>query len=474
MISQLALLPADDRSRAGRDRLELLSALIAAPGFDPLYRPDLIEMPPDHPVYGWRCQVPECRCVARGPGLCTGHARQWRAIGRDEVKRADFIAGSAPIPKPGGRGAGSCRICPEQPASNKGARLCSRHCHRWRRHRAAAPEVDFERWVTAQSPFPGHGTCQVTVCPCLATSAAGLCLGHQIRYRKDGKPGNVRLTSHWPAGPGGKGVPASAAVDDKGAFLRWRSAAEPIYQDGIVNLTGLQPLVKAEIQWGMHAHAQLRSPPRWDCSALQHLAIVCRAGRVTSLFDLAEGRPGQAGGLPGHNDSRVRMIVFGIVESLWCVYYSPDDSREAGFIETGHFGRRFPDSRSHYDLTAVSQRWLRDMLWDHLAGLLRSPRCPRSRGPFDSYRRAAAELSAFLEADAPEGGHDPALLREDHAQRFVADQRHRERHRLPFGGSPGRTGSRPWSPKAPAGPCSTHCTPLPTGRWSPERLKPLA
>jgi hypothetical protein len=45
-------------------------------------------------------------------------------------------------------------------------------------------------------------------------------------------------------------------------------------------------------------------------------------------------------------------------------------------------------------------------------------------------RRAAAELSAFLEADAPQGGHDPSLLREEHAQRFVADQRHRSRHGL--------------------------------------------
>ena len=32
MTRQLALLTGDDRSRIGRDRLELLSALIAAPG----------------------------------------------------------------------------------------------------------------------------------------------------------------------------------------------------------------------------------------------------------------------------------------------------------------------------------------------------------------------------------------------------------------------------------------------------------
>ncbi|MGH3182635.1 MAG: tyrosine-type recombinase/integrase, partial [Streptosporangiaceae bacterium] len=40
-------------------------------------------------------------------------------------------------------------------------------------------------------------------------------------------------------------------------------------------------------------------------------------------------------------------------------------------------------------------------------------------------------LSAFLEAEAPGGGHDPSLLREEHMTRFVADQRHRERNALP-------------------------------------------
>jgi integrase len=430
----LNLLPAGERSRVGRDRLELLSALIAAPGSDPLYRPDLISIPPDHPVYGWRCQVPGCECMALGTGLCTAHERRWRTTAKGKVKRADFIAGAAPIEKrSSGLGAGSCRICPGRPASGKGARLCVRHRFRWRKHRAAAPGADFEQWVAAQEPIPGYGTCQVTACPFLAASPAGLCPGHQVSYRIDGKPGNVRLPGRWVATYDAKGLPVPVLADDEVAFRRWCSAAVPIYQDGTVNLTGLQPLVKAEIQWGMHAHGQLRNPPRWECSALQHLANVCRASKLASLFDLAEGRMKRAR-LPGHNDKRIEMIIFGITESLWCVYYSPDDTREAGFIETDHFGRRFPESRSHYDLTAVSQRWLRDMLWDHLATQLRSSRCPRSRGPFDHCRRAATELSAFLEADAPGNGHDPALLREEHAQRFVADQRHRARHGLPSRG----------------------------------------
>jgi integrase len=195
-------------------------------------------------------------------------------------------------------------------------------------------------------------------------------------------------------------------------------------------MIGVQPLVKAEIQWGMFAHTQITNRTHWDYSALQHLSTLCRTNTVTSLFDLPAGGSGQPV-LKGHNDPQVRMIINEIVLGLRCVYYSPEDTRDAGFIETDHFGRRFTTCRSHFDITGVTQRWLRNMLWDHLAALLRSHRCPRSRGPVDNFRRAALELSAFLEGDAQQGGHDPRLLREEHAQRFVADQRHRARHGLP-------------------------------------------
>jgi integrase len=124
------------------------------------------------------------------------------------------------------------------------------------------------------------------------------------------------------------------------------------------------------------------------------------------------------------------MIVGEILDDLRLVYFSPQDTRDAGFIEAEHFGRRFPHARSHIDLSDVSLRWLRDLLWDHLADLLSSPRCPRTRKVFDGLRRACAELSAFLAVDAPAGGQDPTLLGAEHVARFVADQRHREREGL--------------------------------------------
>ncbi len=119
-----------------------------------------------------------------------------------------------------------------------------------------------------------------------------------------------------------------------------------------------------------------------------------------------------------------------MLHDLRLAYFTPEASRDAGFIETDHFGVRFPERGSHFDLTGIAQRWLRDLLWDYLADLLRSPDCPRSGGTFDAFRRAATELGAFLAVGAPGGGHDPALLTAAHIQRFAADQRHREREGL--------------------------------------------
>jgi integrase len=120
-----------------------------------------------------------------------------------------------------------------------------------------------------------------------------------------------------------------------------------------------------------------------------------------------------------------------MLHELRLVYFTPAQAKQAGFLETEHFGVLFPHRMSHIDLTGIPQRWLRDLTWDYIADLLRSPGCPRTASPVDGLRRAAAELGVFLDLEAPGGGHDPAVLRREHMDRFVADQRHRERQALP-------------------------------------------
>ena len=96
----------------------------------------------------------------------------------------------------------------------------------------------------------------------------------------------------------------------------------------------------------------------------------CRDRGLHSLADLD----------PADIPSCYAGIVRVMLHLLRLVYFTPADTREAGFIETGHFGVRFPGRASHIDVTEVTQRWLRDLLWDHLAELMRSAHRPRCGG----------------------------------------------------------------------------------------------
>lgn len=79
----------------------------------------------------------------------------------------------------------------------------------------------------------------------------------------------------------------------------------------------------------------------------------------------------------------------------------------------------------------MTQRWLRDLLWEEIVELLQCASPPRSGSPLDVRRRALVELSAFLEATRADGGHEPSALHRDDMVRFVADQRRRAADGLP-------------------------------------------
>ncbi|WP_258314838.1 tyrosine-type recombinase/integrase [Streptomyces sp. Act143] len=205
-----------------------------------------------------------------------------------------------------------------------------------------------------------------------------------------------------------------------------------MHRTGTVNLRGLRPLLRAELQWGMYVHG-LQSVAVWHLTWVQSLADECQRRDVASLV-----------GLDASVFRRAyhQRMVQEVQQALRKIYFAPSDTREAGYIETEHFGMRFPGRSSYVDLTCISQRWLRDLLWDHIADALSSPTCPRSAQPVDFVRRAGAGLSAFLEAEAPCGGHEPSMLRGEHIHCFVADLRNRERLGLAFRGQARLDGKR--------------------------------
>ncbi|AXB43677.1 tyrosine-type recombinase/integrase [Amycolatopsis albispora] len=409
-------------SRAETDRLDLLTALINGPSFTPLFRTELIDVPRGHPVYAWECVVPGCEHFRGNSGdLCSTHQRQWKQARDTGTGKAAFLLNADQLAPADAAGQRVCRICLVRPATDIARRLCNRHKHSWfyriKTHGAA---TDYDDWLSEQHSHPGFGRCCVVVCSDLAQSSLGLCAGHESRYRSAGRPGGAHLLGR--TGNQFTEVDDNRVVvyADELTFRRWCAEVDPIPRANQFNLRGLRPLLRAEFQWGLFAHTQGQHS-QWGPGWLQTLVNFCRRRDLNSLTELDLGSCTHFS----------RLIAREILNGLRLVYFGPEDTRDAGFIETDHFGVRFPNCGSYIDLTVVSQRWLRNMLWDHLAAAMRSPHCPRSSGVFANLRRASAELSAFLQAEAPGHGDDPTRLGEEHMLRFVTDQRHRATHGLP-------------------------------------------
>ncbi|MDQ4116516.1 MAG: site-specific integrase, partial [Actinomycetota bacterium] len=296
-------------------------------------------------------------------------------------------------------------------------------------------DADFEIWLAGQRAYPGFGDCRVQVCDELASSPLGLCARHVRRYRSLDSPGTATLPSKWAQRYERRGLPVPVDYTDEQAFHRWCATAAAVTRPGQLNLRGLHPLLRAEIQWGLFTYTQTAFGQR-DLRWVQDLVEHSHAHALRSLTELD---PDDAL-LRASTYREVPRIAREIARDLQALYVTPDETRAQGYVLAEHFGRRWPRRTGRIDLTRVSQRWLRELIWDHCADLLGSPRCPRTLSPLDDMRRAGLELSAFLEIHAPGGGHDPTLLTREHMQQFVADQRQRERDGLASLGARDRTG----------------------------------
>src|SRR6266511_1030548 len=190
---------AERPDRVGRDRLEILTALISGPSFDPIFRPDVIAIPRGHKIYRWECVVDRCeRTRTGGADLCSEHQRQWVRDSEHGVGRAAFVAAAQGLDRHVGVEETICRICPERPAAHNELRLCQRHLSRWSVRKSKADDRDaFAAWVSGEQACPGYGPCGVVVCPNLADSPLGLCSWHGSRYHRDGRPGDAAMPHSW-------------------------------------------------------------------------------------------------------------------------------------------------------------------------------------------------------------------------------------------------------------------------------------
>ena len=175
---------------------------------------------------------------------------------------------------------------------------------------------------------------------------------------------------------------------------------------------------------------------------LRTLARSCHAAGVVTLMDLDAG---DATWTP--QPASVNRILKGLQKDVGAIHRTRLDTRDLGYVDTNYWGFRFPDRRSAFDLTGISQRWLRDITWDHLADVLDGPARPRTAGPIEQVRRSLVCLSAYLRECDPFGGGRPDALTGSTGKGFVADITSRVTGRQPVRGVVNRDGST--SPATP-------------------------
>lgn len=338
-LQLLPLVPSGSTpTRTTTDRLEVLTALLASPTVDPLFREDVIVVPRDHSVYGWACGVPACeRPLAPHCDYCHTHDLQWLAQRKQGMSVTEFQRTAEPLKPKAWFTPPPCLICPDVPAWTLDG-LCYMHLHRWDHYRGYyrrlhGREVDFDTWLRDQTPFPDFGQCLVEPCPELADNPLRLCRRHSTRYQKAGRPGGEASPSNWSRWlDRGESIPVEYA--DKAGFDRWcRETGLANRMKGKVSLLGLRPLVKAEIQWAMFHHGSgPEEASQWPLAWLQYVADDCRIQRVNSLVDL------------DLNTCRAHAATIAslMLKYLRLVYFTREDTKDAGFIETDHFGVRFP------------------------------------------------------------------------------------------------------------------------------------
>ena len=171
----------------------------------------------------------------------------------------------------------------------------------------------------------------------MAASPLRLCLFHGHRYDADGRPGAARLPGKWAYRQGS----AVAGFGDKASWREWCRRADPQCRNNSrVSLLGARPLLRAEIQWLLYRRTQQPDGRQWTLMQVQHLVNQCRGRDLNSLTEAD---------LSTFPEPATRAGK-GMLSELRLIYHTRQDTRRAGFLETGHFGVRFNGRGSHFSL----------------------------------------------------------------------------------------------------------------------------
>jgi integrase len=210
----------------------------------------------DQPLLGYRrCAVAGCpREVCAKRRICSGCLPLWRASG---LPLDDFLA--VPTTRCEAGEDRLCLVCRtpgyERVARRWGLCVACDNERQWQGQTVAAFVGDGEGELPPAQPRPTFGACKVVACHRLAVGERGLCQAQVRRWFVEGRPG----------------------VEE---FCR---AATPLVGDrsGRIILTGLPPLVQAEVLFGLQAAAE--AGRRWPPSRYRVVVDALRRSGASSI-----------------------------------------------------------------------------------------------------------------------------------------------------------------------------------------------
>ena len=188
---------------------------------------------------------------------------------------------------------------------------------------------------------------------------------------------------------------------------------------GEVHLAALPPSLQREIRYGLHRHAKTARRTQWRPIDIQAVVDRLAAVGAVSLIDpIVDAMAEDPSNRPQQRIWRdlpiaARSLVLTKKTAKEAGWFDPVISGGKPFFGTQGDERR----RVVWDLTRISQRWLRDALWDYLYDESLEPDGKRVSAGTVYYRaHGVVLLSYVLEQIRPDRGHDPTLLSAADAQ----------------------------------------------------------
>ena len=384
--------------------------------FPPWLLTEPIEFPPDHDTYGWACRVEDCHGKLDDTGthrMCSEHRRQYRRL-KGSVDLDGFVRNAKPGAKPAMgwalSRASECEICESNREAERHG-YCPQHANSLKRARRRG--VSEALWRRTRHPFSPLGPCSVPGCvrdgARIASSGVEerrVCLSH---YQHWGSAAAYCARS----GSKTSTPPDSRTWDTWLASRPVQDSVTPPGSRGRLSLAHLPQGLQNEIRYALHRHATAPRRTQWRPANLQKVVDALAASKATSFCD-----PVVADLADMIGSDAERRIWFDLPVAARSLLVTEETARDAGWFDpivvggSPFAGRRDQVlRRSVWDLTPVSQRWLRDLVWEYLRDEALKPEGKRLGANAIRKRiNGTALLSHILRQNRDDRGEDPARL----------------------------------------------------------------